>query len=103
MKEAVSSQVHNSAAAPVSMPPVAIPGAAEYTKFVNDSVNRFTQMFEEFSRLQTQGAAQLTRAIDDGARMMKESLSYGQQLSEEFRKLSLENGKKAADLFNPKS
>ena len=44
-----------------------------------------------------------TKAIDDTARLMKESIQYAQQLSEEFRKLSLENSKKAAELFTPKA
>jgi hypothetical protein len=97
MKETAqqSSQVHNQFAS--------MPGAAEYTKFMNDSMARFNQMFEEFTKLQTQAAQQATKAIDDSARLMKDSITYAQQLSDEFRKLSVENGKKAAEFFAPKS
>ncbi|MFL5321431.1 MAG: hypothetical protein ACJ790_17350 [Myxococcaceae bacterium] len=77
--------------------------SAEYQKFMNEQVTRMHQMFEEFSKMQLQATAQATKAIDDGARLMKDSINYAQQLSEELRKLSLESSKKAADFFTPKA
>lgn len=88
MDKTASSQVHN---------------VADYQKFVNDSMARMGQLFSEVAKLQSQAAEQATRAIDDTARLMKESITYAAQLSEEFRKLSLENSRKAAELFTPKA
>lgn len=88
MDKTVSSQVHN---------------VADYQKYVNDSMTRMGQMFSEVAKLQSQAAEQATRAIDDTARLMKDSITYAAQLSEEFRRLSLENSKKAAELFTPKA
>lgn len=87
MEKTASSQVHNN----------------DYQKYLNDSMSRMSQMFEEMAKFQSQAVAQANRAIDDTARLMKESIAYGQQLNDEFRKLSLENTKKAAELFTPKA
>lgn len=89
MDKTTSSQPHNP--------------TTDYQKYVNDSLTRMGQVFEEVAKLQTQAAQQATRAIDDTARLMKDSINYSQQLAEEFRKLSVENGKKAAELFTPKA
>lgn len=57
---------------------------------------RMEQMQKQFEDLQKQAITRTFEAIDESARLMKESLSYAVKLSEEWRKITIENTKKAA-------
>ncbi len=57
---------------------------------------RMEQMQKQFEDMQKQAITRTFEAIDESARLMKESLSYAMKLSDEWRKITVENAKKAA-------
>ena len=56
------------------------------------------QLSAQLSKAQGQGVERAQAAIDESAKLMKESMTYALQLSNEWHKLSLEMTKKAAGM-----
>lgn len=73
-----------------------------WVKMTNEQVARMDQMAEQLHKLNGQTVERTREAIDETARLMKESLSYATQLSTEWRKITLDATKKAADMVAPK-
>ncbi len=69
-----------------------------WKKMIDDSIARFELGYGEVARLQEQAIEQQRHAIDEMAKLGKESLAYYSQLSAEWRKLSLEAAKRTAEL-----
>lgn len=67
-----------------------------WTKMTAEQLARFEQMTAQYEEMQQKAMERAFEAIDESARLMKESLTYATKLSEEWRKISVENGKKAA-------
>ncbi|MBK6514581.1 MAG: hypothetical protein IPM79_32810 [Polyangiaceae bacterium] len=67
-----------------------------WTKMTAEQVARFEQMTAQYEEMQQKAMERAFEAIDESARLMKESLSYATKLSDEWRKITVENGKKAA-------
>jgi hypothetical protein len=61
-----------------------------WQKLTGDSVARMTAIYAEMDRTDARRVQQMESAIDEVARLQKETLAYGAQLGVEFRKLSLE-------------
>ncbi len=74
-----------------------------WVKMTNEQVARMDQMAEQLHKLNGQTVERTREAIDETARLMKESLSYATQLSTEWRKITLDATKKAADMVAPKA
>lgn len=70
-----------------------------WKKMVDDQVARMELAYAEVARLQEQALAQNLKAIDEMAKLQKESLEYVGQLSTEWRKLTVEAAKNATSLF----
>jgi methyl-accepting chemotaxis protein len=70
-----------------------------WKKMMGDQVARMEQAFAEAARVQEQTLEQSRRAIDDLAKLSKDSVAYYGQLSAEWRKLTLEATRKAAELW----
>ena len=60
-------------------------------------------MCEELNKLENKGIDQLRTAIDEATRMMKSSIEYQTQISNEWRKLALEATRRAAELLTPRA
>ncbi|MFT3765250.1 MAG: hypothetical protein QM820_07000 [Minicystis sp.] len=71
-----------------------------WKKMVDEQVARTELLFGEAARLQEQSLEQSRHAIDEMAKLTKESLNYFAQLSAEWRKLTLDAAKKSADLVS---
>jgi hypothetical protein len=59
-----------------------------------------TAQYEEMRRL---SIARMTEAVDESARLFKESIAYATTLSDEWRKIALEATKKAAQNASTKA
>ncbi len=74
-----------------------------WTKLTNDQVARMDQMAEQLHKLNGQAVDKTRQAIDETARLMKESLTYATDLSTEWRKITVDATKKAAEMVTPKA
>jgi hypothetical protein len=61
-----------------------------WRKALEDHMARTLSVVGRVSEMETKGQAQATAAIDEWARLMKETLSYQAELSAEWRRLGLE-------------
>ena len=59
------------------------------------------QAFGESARWEHQGMDQVKTAVDEWARLSKDTFAYWGQLSAEWRKLALETTRKAAEMMAP--
>jgi len=71
-----------------------------WKKMVDDQVARMELAYAEMARVQEQALAQNRQAVDEMAKLSRESLDYVGQLSAEWRKLTLEATKSAVGLFH---
>ncbi len=72
-----------------------------WTKVLGDTVARLELAGAEVARLQEHALEQNRVAIDEMAKLSKESFNYFGQLSAEWRKLTLDATRKAAELLTP--
>ncbi len=73
-------------------------GQQFWKKMVDEHVARVELACAEITRMQEQALAQNQKALDDMARLGKDSADYLGQLSASFCKLTLEATRKAAEL-----
>jgi len=74
-----------------------------WSKMTQDQIARMDQMAEQMHKLQGQAVTRTQSAIDETARLMKETLTYATDLSTEWRKITLDATKRAADAVTPKA
>ena len=72
---------------------------AAWKKMVDDHLARVELACAEVGRLQDQALAQNHKAIDDMAKLSRDSVEYAGQLAAEWRKLTLDATRKTAELF----
>lgn len=70
-----------------------------WKKMADDQAARVEQLYAQAAKYEGQGVAQMTSAVDEMARLSKDTFGYFGQLSAEWRRLTLEAAKKTADLF----
>jgi len=70
-----------------------------WQKMLADSVARMELAGAEVARMQEQALEQNRHAIDEMAKLGKDSVDYVGQLSAEWRKLTLDATRKAAELL----
>jgi hypothetical protein len=68
-----------------------------WTRAAKDHLDRMEQLGEQLAKAQGQGVERAQQAVDESAKLMKESLSYALTLSNEWRKLNLDMAKKASE------
>jgi hypothetical protein len=70
-----------------------------WQKMLADSIARMELASAEVARMQETALSQNRQAIDEMAKLSRDSVDYFGQLSTEWRKLTLEATRKAAELF----
>jgi hypothetical protein len=70
-----------------------------WTRMAKEQLARLEGLAEQMAKLQGQHVERAQEAIDESARLMKESISYANQLGAEWRKLSLETTRKATEMM----
>ncbi len=79
--------------------PTQIPYDA-WKKMVDDQLGRIETFTDEMARYEKQAVAQATQAVDELAKLMKESMDYAGQLSAEWRKVAIETTHKASEMVD---
>lgn len=72
-----------------------------WKKMLDEQTTRMTGLYEEMAKTEAARMTQAAEAVDEMARLTKESFSYMAQLSGEWRKLTMEVAKKAVDMVTP--
>ena len=72
----------------------------QQTKTVEDSMGKMESFFREIQKLEAQNIEAANRAIDESARLWKESIAYSVKLTNEWRALALKTTKQAADMMS---
>jgi hypothetical protein len=73
-----------------------------WTRLVTEQLGRVESTFAELTKAEGAGAERATGLVDQWARLTRESIGYSLQVSEEWRKRSLEATRKAFELALPK-
>jgi hypothetical protein len=68
-----------------------------WTQSAREQIAQFERLSTEMQKVQGQGVERVQQAIDESAKLMKESLSYGVELSQAWQKLALEMTKKSTE------
>jgi hypothetical protein len=71
-----------------------------WQKIAADSTTRAQSFFAEIEKFETQRIQRTESAIEEMAKLQKDTLAYSAQLAAEWRRMSLEAFQKAAS-FNP--
>ena len=72
-------------------------------KMVDEQLARMAAGYEEAAKMEAKFLEGARTAIEESARMFKDSLAYATQLSAEWRKVSLDAAKRASQLVQPRS
>lgn len=96
MAEKTASQVHN-----IPFNPTIAQDA--WKKMSDDHFARIASFQEEVAKFETRSLEQARAAIDEMARLAKETLGYAGQLQAEWRRLGMEATRRTYDLFGARS
>ena len=69
-----------------------------WRKMMDEQTTRLQSLTQEMSRVEKQGVAQAQTAIDEWARMLKDSLNTVSQINAEWRTLAMESTRKANEM-----
>ena len=78
---------------------VALPGMDAFKKATDEQLNRLGQMLDEAAKMQTRWFDATNQSINDSSELAKSSVKYFNDLSAEWRQLSLDGSKKAMEFF----
>ena len=81
----------------------ALPGLDAWRQAVETHLERMGTLQGEVTRAQSAGAEQARVAIDESARLLRESLAYTMQLSTEWQRQSLDAARRAVELMTPRT
>lgn len=76
-----------------------VPGFETWKKLVDDQNARVGQWFEEMGKAQAKFLEYGQSQLDEANALAKSQFKYANDLAADFRKLSLENAKKATEMF----
>ena len=72
---------------------------ATWKRMVDESTGRIESFYAELSKAEDKGVSQMNAAIDESARLMKDSFAWYAELSAEWRKMTLDATRRSAELF----
>jgi hypothetical protein len=70
-----------------------------WQKLTDDSIARTTALFSEVDKVEAKRVQRAESAIEEMAKIQKETIAYSAQLGAEFRKVSLEAFQNATNAF----
>lgn len=94
MSDKATSQTHNSF-------PFAVPGMDAMRQAAEAQIARVQSFYDNASQWESRSVEQTRSAVDESARLMRESVQYATQLSTEWRKLSLDAMRNAFQMMTP--
>ena len=87
---------------PFALPTTPFFGADLWKQAADAWLGRMTALTEEATKVEAMGAERARAAIDESARLARESLSYSLNLSAEWRKMMLDMTRQAMATGQPK-
>jgi hypothetical protein len=72
-----------------------------WKKTLGEQVSLVESFYEELGKIQSNGIAQVTANLDGAAKIAKDSVTQGQQLVAQWRKLTVETARRAVDFITP--
>lgn len=76
-------------------------GATGSTKSkADDSIHKMETFFREIQKLEEKNVEAANRAVEESARLWKETIAYGVRLSNEWRTLALKTTRQAAEMMS---
>lgn len=73
-----------------------------WKKAMDEQMSRVTAMFEEVGKLSEKSLQQTVTSVDEMAKLVKETLTYANNLGTEWRKMTLDATKQAAETVKSK-
>ena len=72
-------------------------------KMMEDQLDRMQAFQAEIAKLEAKGMEHARQAIDEAARLWKESISYGAQLTAAWRNLAIDATRRSVDAMTPRA
>lgn len=66
----------------------------------DESINKMETFFREIQKMEEKNVETANRAVDESARLWKETIAYGVRLSNEWRALALKTTRQAAEMMS---
>ncbi len=73
--------------------------ASDWKAAMEGQLSQFDAFSQEMSRAQAQGAEQMSRNVEEVARLYKESFSYGLQLTDQWSKITREATRRTIEMM----
>lgn len=73
-----------------------------FAQFAAEQASHAESMVSELTKIETQGAEQARLLVDEWAKISHATLAYGLELSNQWRKLALDAGKRSVEAVAPK-
>ena len=70
-----------------------------WKRMVDEQTGRIESIYAEMAKVEDKGLAQMNAAIDESARLVKDSFAWYTELSAEWRKMTLDATRRSAELF----
>ena len=70
-----------------------------WKRMVDENTGRVESIYAEMAKVEDKGVERLHSAVDESARLMKDSFTWYSELSAEWRKMSLDATRRTAELF----
>lgn len=80
-------------------PPASNPVVEFWTKAWKDQLGRVDAMQKEMEKVEAQGYERTLEALEESAKLTRESLAYFHKLNAEWRKITLDGLKKSGESF----
>lgn len=74
-----------------------------WNKLVTEQTDKVAAMYDEMAKLETKGFEQTRAALEETSKLFKSSLEYQMQLAAEWRKLTLDATRRAAEVLTLKN
>ncbi len=90
--------------APWDLPlPFTLPTPEAFSQMVRDQIARTQGLMDELAVYEGVAMQRARTAVNDLAKLTSDSIGYVAQLSAEWRKLAIDAGRRATDVFAPRS
>lgn len=74
-----------------------------WNKMVTEQTDKVAAMYDEVAKLETKGFEQTRAALEETTKLVRSSLEYQMQLAAEWRKLTLDMARRAAEVMTLKN
>ena len=73
--------------------------SGSWKRMVDEQTGRVESLYAEMAKVEDKGIERMQAAVDESARLMKDSFSWYGEMSAEWRKMTLDATRRTAELF----